>query len=78
MPKVKIANDVMMQLFVNGPTWDGDLISKSERDDLVELGLIDCFNGWQWLNSEGMIMALTVDVSGWNDQRWHKKQQLLP
>lgn len=70
----KLANEVMMQLFVTGPTWDGNLVSKSLRDDLFEAGLIERYEGWQWLNEKGMKIALTADVSGWSDKRWHNKQ----
>jgi hypothetical protein len=35
------------QLYSHGPTWDGDVISKSDRDALLELGLAArvCRNG---------------------------------
>jgi hypothetical protein len=28
-----------LQQLVNGPVWDGDVIAKSYRDELIELGL---------------------------------------
>ncbi len=70
-------NEVMMQLFVFGPTWDGNLVSKSERDDLLDAGLIERYEGWQWLNKDGIKAALSADVKSWADKRWHRKQQLL-
>lgn len=73
----RYANEVMMQLFVFGPTWDGNLVSKSERDELLEVGLIERYEGWQWLNEAGMKVALSVDVKDWSDKRWYRKQQLL-
>lgn len=70
-------NDVMMQLFVTGPVWDGNLVSKRQRDDLMDAGLIDRNNsGWQWLNAAGVEAALAADVKGWADQRWYRKQNL--
>ena len=34
--------------------WDGYVISKSIRDDLVRQGLVDRLNGWQFITREGM------------------------
>lgn len=35
-------------------TWDGDLISKSERDKLLKAGLIIKRNGWQVISEKGI------------------------
>jgi hypothetical protein len=36
-------------------TWDGDLISKAERDTLVGLGLAQNFgDGWNLITSQGV------------------------
>lgn len=35
-------------------TWDGNLISKSNRDELVKSGLATRFNGWNWITLEGV------------------------
>lgn len=71
------AQEVMMQLFVFGPTWDGHLASKAGRDALREKGLIERWNGWQWLNAKGIALATDeatiARVKRWNDQRWYKK-----
>ena len=61
---------VMEQLFLNGPTWDGNVISKTGRDILLELGFIERDNGWQWLNREGVRYATSVDVTKFADIRW--------
>lgn len=34
--------------------WDGNLISKSHRDELVDLGLVLRIAGWQVVTREGM------------------------
>jgi len=34
-----VQKDMLKQLYENGPVWDGDVISKSARDDLLEMGL---------------------------------------
>lgn len=35
-------------------TWDGDLISKSDRDRLVENGLASRCNGWNIITWKGV------------------------
>jgi hypothetical protein len=71
------AQDAMMQLFVQGPTWDGDVLSKSGRNELVSRDFAKHRHGWAYLTDSGLDMAITVDVSRWVDKRWHKKQQNL-
>ncbi len=51
-------SEVLMQLFVQGPTWDGNLISKAERDALVDRGFADRWNGWNFLTQEGVEAAV--------------------
>lgn len=71
------AQEVMMQMFLNGPTWDGHVMSKAARDELRRAELIERWNGWQWLNAKGVAMAIdqgTISrVKRWHDQRWYKK-----
>jgi hypothetical protein len=50
--------DVLHQLFKNGPTWDGNIISKTGRDDLYERKLIDRYDGWQWLTRLGVLESI--------------------
>lgn len=45
--------DVLWQLFKNGPTWDGNIISKSQRDELVTAGWICQASGWNSLTKDG-------------------------
>lgn len=68
------AKDMMFQLFVYGPIWDGHCCSKSGRNFLYDAGLIERGNGWQWLTREGVMIAIECDVRRWIDGRWHKKQ----
>lgn len=35
-------------------TWDGDLISKSYRKELVKLGFVEQAYGWNFITSEGI------------------------
>ena len=41
--------EVLRQLLFNGPVWDGDICSKSARDDLIDftLAVRCCFKGEQ-------------------------------
>ena len=68
-------SEVLMQLFVQGPTWDGNLISKAERDALVDRGFADRWNGWNFLTQEGVEAAVASGKSarGWYDRRWYNK-----
>lgn len=51
-------NEVLMQLFVFGPTWDGNLVSKSDRNELATAGLADYWEGWNFLTREGVKAAV--------------------
>lgn len=66
--------EVMMQLFLFGPIWDGYIVSKAGRDRLCDLGLATHAMGWAFLTREGVRVAINADVRQWRDQRWHKKQ----
>lgn len=52
------AIDVLNQLFLNGPTWDGDVASKAGRDELYDLKLIGRHEGYQFILREGVRLAL--------------------
>lgn len=71
-------SEVLMQLFVQGPTWDGNLISKTERDNLVAVGMADRWNGWNFLTQEGVEAAVAGGMSArnWHDKRWYNKAAL--
>lgn len=68
-------NEVLMQLFVSGPTWDGNLISKGDRDDLVVAGLADRWQGWNFLTEAGVKTAVSggYAANDWRDRRWYEK-----
>lgn len=70
------AVEVLAQLFVGGPTWDGNICSKAGRGDLVRAGLAFHHEGWASLTPEGVRVAVEWDrvaISRWHDQRWIKK-----
>lgn len=68
-------SETLMQLFVQGPTWDGNLVSKDERDRMVDAGLADRWNGWNYLTQEGVEAAVAGGRAArqWHDKRWYKK-----
>ena len=57
----KIINEVLMQLTT--VTWDGNLLSKSTRDWLIERGLAQRFgSGWNWLTAKGVEYCETLHI----------------
>lgn len=61
-PLSTAAADVLRQLFVDGPTYDGDLCSKSGRVELAVHGLAHSQDGWNTLTEAGFGAALTVGL----------------
>jgi hypothetical protein len=72
-------SEVLMQLFVDGPTWDGNLISKEDRNCLVEAGLAVRWSGWNQLTEEGLEAAVAGGMATKHrrDKRWYKKAAML-
>lgn len=68
-------NEVLMQLFVEGPACDGNLISKNDRDDLVDAGLCSRLEGWNFLTEAGVKVAVSGGhaAGDWADRRWYLK-----
>jgi len=65
------------QLFVSGPTWDGNICTKAGRGELFELGLANRINGFAFLTKEGVELAISWDnaqLITWYDQRWYEKK----
>lgn len=48
------------QLFLQGPVWDGNLVSKAGRDELFDHNFVDRDEGWNWLTPEGVTLAIRV------------------
>lgn len=44
------------------PVWDGNVISKSVRDELWSKGLIDRWNGWQIVTIYGLAVLETLGL----------------
>lgn len=44
------------------PVWDGNVISKYTRDQLWDMGLIDRWNGWQFVTIYGFAVLETLGL----------------
>jgi hypothetical protein len=71
------AIDVLHQLFLNGPTWDGDVASKSGRDELYDLKLIGRHEGYQFILREGMRLALANRLDAKKNRRDRDQRRRL-
>lgn len=54
------AIEMLHQLFKTGPTWDGNVISKAGRGELVKAGLAFHVSGFASLTEEGVRLAASV------------------
>lgn len=85
MPEAKISldgytsgqKDVLLCLFVFGPTYDGSIPSKQARDELEDQGYLTHAHGWAFLTEKGVKLCIQADVKGFSDQRWYRKQQCM-
>jgi hypothetical protein len=68
------AIESMRCLFLHGPTWDGNIPSKSGRDELFDLKLAGRINGWSWLTADGMRLALNNGMDRDKD-RWERDRR---
>jgi hypothetical protein len=55
-----VINEALKQLTT--VTWDGNLVSKATRDWLVERGLVQRFDGFNWLTSKGIEHCVTARI----------------
>ena len=78
MQSVDLAPDekeCLEQLFLNGPTWDGDLVSKAGRTGLVGRGYAEQCNGWQQLTSAGFVLAVRAGLGDDKERRDNKRRR---
>ena len=68
------ARDTMRCLFFHGPTLDGDVPSKSGRDELFDLGCIERWNGWQWLTKKGVEFAVNSLLLDRQKEKWQQER----
>jgi hypothetical protein len=72
-----MAVEVLHCLFIHGPTWDGDVPSKSGRDELVRLNLAGRCEGYQFLTAAGVRMALDNKIDRKKESRRRKERERL-
>lgn len=75
-PLSSAAVEVLGQLFVNGPTWDGNICSKAGRGELIGAELAWHQHGYASLTPEGVRVAVEwdrADLRRRRDQRWLEK-----
>lgn len=72
------AVETLGQLFTSGPTWDGNIVSKAGRGELVAVGLAFHLQGFATLTEEGLRVAIKWDQKHDRDGRWYCKQNDIP
>lgn len=68
------ALDVLWCLFAHGPTYDGDVPSKMGRDELVDMGLAERYDGWQWLTRHGAETAIDAGYDS-RKEKWSRERR---
>lgn len=66
--------DSLRCLFYNGPTWDGDVPSKSGRTQLMRLGLAERGDGYNWLSRKGVLHCISLGMDREKD-RWQRERR---
>lgn len=69
---------VLGQLYVFGPTWDGNICSKVGRGELCKAGLAWHEHGYASLTPEGVKVAVEWDINDLrrrNERRWVDKRR---
>jgi hypothetical protein len=69
------AHEVMWQLFCYGPTWDGDVCSKTGRGELFRANLAARVEGWSYLTADGMELAVRVHLMGDRKEWWDRQRR---
>lgn len=70
------AIEMLGQLYVGGPTWDGNVCSKNGRGELCRTGLAWHEHGYASLTPEGVRMAVEwdrADLQRRGHDRWLEK-----
>ena len=61
-PMTGAVRDDLWCMFRQGPIWDGNLPSKSGRTWLFDRGYVARGDGWNWLTTEGVLLALELGM----------------
>lgn len=68
-PMSVFAKEVLWCLFKHGPTWDGNLPSKDGRKWLVKKGYAAQGDGWNWLTTDGVLLAIEIGLGRQKEKR---------
>lgn len=77
-PLSETAIEVLGQLYVSGPIWDGNIISKNGRGELVRARLAWHEHGYAQLTQEGVKLASEWDINHLKARdytRWIEKRR---
>lgn len=77
IPLAPNAIEVLEQLFFNGPTWDGNIISKEGRNQLFDLKLAGRLEGYSFLLLAGVRLALQNGVERKKEARDRRQRERL-
>jgi hypothetical protein len=66
-PMTELQRDTLWQLFKDGPTRDGDLISKPARTWLIEKEYVEREDGWNYLTHNGITLCLELGMGALKD-----------
>jgi hypothetical protein len=72
------AVEMLGQLYVGGPTWDGNVCSKQGRGELCRAGLAWHEHGYASLTPDGVRIAVEwpiADLQRRHNDRWLKKRR---
>jgi hypothetical protein len=69
--------EVLEQLFIFGPTWDGNIVSKSGRDQLFDLKLASRVEGYSFLTAAGIRLALQNKVERKKETNRRREREKL-
>lgn len=60
--RMPLLTDLQIEVLVqmSQAVWDGYVISKSARNDLIDMGLVTRWNGWQISTREGLMVLDTL------------------
>jgi hypothetical protein len=67
------AIETMKCLFLHGPTWDGNIPSKSGRGELIDAGLAEHGKGHAWLTTKGVYFAIETFRMDDEKERWQRE-----
>ena len=68
------ALECFLQLFLHGPTWDGNIVSKAGRAELFRREYAARENGWTYLTKAGMQVALGIGLDA-EKEKWERKRR---